>query len=592
MLSYSISKDIFGETSYKNLACVLPQTKLNFNSNSLTIDGHCVNYLDFTKMAIKNSTIKPAYLINKYESYDYIVDVLPLLCVGISESLLTLSNKNKNILDRFRYGVLKYLCDDADSIDYNTVLDFMKSVDSHNLRLNSEHSLALAFSLRRGTSAHGQEKANSIANMLYIIGCKNPHLFIEIFFDFAFIHLKNICMYFDNDFLNLVVLTNKGLVSKYDTNFKYFNMKTPVNTSKKLTNTRGFAISVLNMFLLYTIQDSYGNDIVYSKKNIEAQQRILWNSLGTDFTYRIFKNTMPEFNTSEKNNTCRSMSGYFYFKPDSYYTCQDGLKMIKECYEEEFLFRKAFGVSYSNKELTTRRDINMHYFSYDSLTSAMFNIYCITREEPINIKELKEELNRLKTECNERNSTIKTLNSNICYLKGKLNNGIEELKKEYEEKINNLQYELEKKDTIIENLYNKNDELSSKIQRVYDETESLGIEDDTEEYCEEDALNIVNKFSFLCVGGREGFSNKIVNKGWNTLTQLSTTSSGLLANDISTNNDFDFVIIATKFVSHALIRAVEAKYQNMHERVIYFNGTNVDLLLKIASKFVSNYIGG
>ena len=129
--------------------------------------------------------------------------------------------------------------------------------------------------------------------------------------------------------------------------------------------------------------------------------------------------------------------------------------------------------------------------------------------------------------------------------------------------------------------------MNEKIGRFFDEQDL--VEDDATELEDIDIDSMVetlNGFTFLVVGGREGFSNKIIERGWKGVTQVNTTSNSSLSNVDS----YDFVVIATKFVSHNLVRKVESIYKDYSDRVIYFNGTNFELLVQCVFNFLDNYV--
>ena len=54
----------------------------------------------------------------------------------------------------------------------------------------------------------------------------------------------------------------------------------------------------------------------------------------------------------------------------------------------------------------------------------------------------------------------------------------------------------------------------------------------------------------------------------------------------------DFFCINTQFISHKLVKSVQESYQNMTSQMFYYNGTNVDYLIRTAYDFISNWMEG
>jgi len=57
----------------------------------------------------------------------------------------------------------------------------------------------------------------------------------------------------------------------------------------------------------------------------------------------------------------------------------------------------------------------------------------------------------------------------------------------------------------------------------------------------------------------------------------------------STPEACDFYCINTAFVSHKLVRNVQSRYPSLVNRMFYYNGTNVENLIKSAYSFVKQW---
>ena len=149
----------------------------------------------------------------------------------------------------------------------------------------------------------------------------------------------------------------------------------------------------------------------------------------------------------------------------------------------------------------------------------------------------------------------------------------------------------EQKSQINIQLSEKVASLNSRLSSFFCEDE---LEDDAEEVVveitQEERLNYLNGFSFLLVGGREGLAQKLEDIGWTSITQIFNSNSPVLSSDASSRPNIDFIVINTKFVSHNLVRAVESRFGDLSDRVIYFNGTNVDYLSRVTIDFIRKYM--
>ena len=150
---------------------------------------------------------------------------------------------------------------------------------------------------------------------------------------------------------------------------------------------------------------------------------------------------------------------------------------------------------------------------------------------------------------------------------------------------------MEQKSQIIAQLSEKNTILNSRMSSFFCESD---FEDDNdvviEEVTQEEIINYINGFSYLLVGGREGLAQKLEDYGWKNINQISNVNNSVLSSDSSSRPNIDFIIINTKFVSHNLVRSVESKFSDLTDRVIYFNGTNIDYLTRVTIDFIKKYM--
>ena len=104
-MDYIFSKAVYGDDLFTKLTYVFPQIKLRFREK-LSINNFSLNYDDLTKMVIRDEDIIPLFMVKNVKEDDKVIDCLPLLCVGMSECLLTGLKTRNGLLKLFEQSII------------------------------------------------------------------------------------------------------------------------------------------------------------------------------------------------------------------------------------------------------------------------------------------------------------------------------------------------------------------------------------------------------------------------------------------------------------------------------------------------------
>lgn len=559
----------------KKLECILPQNKVKFKDN-IHINGSVCEYSDFTKVAFKDGVFYPKFLFK--DSFDYELDILPLLCIGLSEVALHEASRGKSHIDKLEEMICNYI------IDYkfeNSTLDFVipkfKEFDTDDMSINK----ALTMSLRTGYSTFGSERAKVLAQNLYLLGIIKPRDFAKLFFDFSVIYMTTMIGYFPS--LNLGILSKSEISGKLD--LKHYRYKTPTGFTRYLTNCRGLGIAVLNRFIMTVSVNGYNADKFFVDDIIEGNLKDIESSLGNDIVSRIFRNKLNDY-----KNIANTPAGYKVFFTNKVYE-KNGFTLPQEIFEEEFLFKKAYRISSFKKGTDISydaKDINMHYFSYNDLINRLFYMFGYNKAFKEEDKVSSEEAESLKSKLEESNITVSTLSRKVQELERNQGIELDSLKESYEATINDLKFQLKNKNNLIDSLYLKNNELKESLSQVYSNDElTTTLESCTENLEDiEEKIEAAKEFDILVVGGKNGFDIKLRDLGWTNITQVNSPANPVFLS----KTNFDFIVIMTKFVSHHLVKKVDAMYSDYKDRTVYFNSVNVDLFAQSTACFIDSYL--
>jgi hypothetical protein len=86
------------------------------------------------------------------------------------------------------------------------------------------------------------------------------------------------------------------------------------------------------------------------------------------------------------------------------------------------------------------------------------------------------------------------------------------------------------------------------------------------------------------IGGRFDLCDKLKGVGLEVFCIDEESATG------STLPTSDFFVINTKFISHKVVRMVQSQYKNQLDTFLYYNGTNIDNLIRASYDFIYQWL--
>lgn len=175
----------------------------------------------------------------------------------------------------------------------------------------------------------------------------------------------------------------------------------------------------------------------------------------------------------------------------------------------------------------------------------------------------------------------KELEYQVTSLNAKLTSAKEEserITETYERQLSSLNSTISQKDSIIRSLREELDLLKSDMFSYYSD-ESVDEEDEKSIVPIEDCVSLINEYKIACIGGEYQFLQKLSEYGVVSVNQINATNMV---------GSFDFYCLLTKFVSHKLVFAARASF-DMNDRLFYYNGTNIEMFIRAAYKFITEW---
>lgn len=138
------------------------------------------------------------------------------------------------------------------------------------------------------------------------------------------------------------------------------------------------------------------------------------------------------------------------------------------------------------------------------------------------------------------------------------------------------------KQTIIDGMLDELKELRTTVQNMYNRSEDALVTDTSVSI--EEMLKFVNQFRLVLIGGIDSLQSRMEQYGFTNFFIVSPKYK-------VTNMDIpgDFYCVCTRFVSHSLVYAMESRHCDQLDSFFYFNGTNVDVLLRSCYEFMKQY---
>ena len=603
--------------------------------DNLQINGKRIPFADITTFVLKDGFYIPAFCCEEIKEDDIKIDMIPFLCVGISEltamsitkesfdkelpvDLLDLikwdyydledykrvrnelsqdsltDNKNPmyiplNMTSRFVDYRYEWICECAQSLYLQSRLSDREFISSLMNCVDGLYNTGLPFFL--GISMTDKERLGS--NQLNLFDGLKPNspkqahheALASCVLDSE--HKKTLYSLFPN----LQQYPKEGMVFK--------KMGYCVNDDKYfISDCRGLSIYAF-LIVMYAMYEVFGDTKIlgshifehgmdYDEVNDCLSYNLLScfkNCLGNDFIGKYFE--LGRFHISK----CSYEGNYYVI--GHMRSVATGSKMIKgvpkQQYENEIVFRKAFGMQRTaNYNRDGHDDTGIHYFSVFELLGFLdrsFNVDTVVdaAESQRLISNTERQIKKLVSE-NERLTSIAT---DYKQLKSKEaeKSDYQKLLDDRDKRIKELEYQLSVKSGIIENMTQELKEEKTKNRNIFLE-ETVENEDFASEISVSQAemIDYLNNFRILMIGGRNDLLDKLADMGWTNVDQLTKENTNAVGSKT------DFFCVNTKFVAHRLVCMVESAYPDRRDQMLYYNGTNPDKLIQVCYQFVKNWM--
>ena len=603
--------------------------------DNLQINGKRIPFADITTFVLKDGFYIPAFCCEEIKEDDIKIDMIPFLCVGMSE-LTAMSitkesydkelpvdlpdltrwdhydledykrvrnelgpdsltdNKNPmyiplNMTSRFVDYRYEWICECAQSLYLQSRLSEKEFISSLMDCVDGLYNTGLPFFL--GISMTDKERLGS--NQLNLFDGLKPNSPKQAH------HEALASCVLDSEHKNTLYSLFPNLQQYPKEGMVFKKMGYCVNDDKYfISDCRGLSIYAF-LIVMYAIYEVFGDTKILGSHILEhgidhdeindcLSYNLLScfkNCLGNDFIGKYFE--LGRFHISK----CSYEGNYYVI--GHMRSVATGSKMIKgvpkQQYENEIVFRKAFGMQKTaNYNRDGHDDTGIHYFSVFELLGFLdrsFNVDTVVdaAESQRLISDTERQIKKLVSE-NERLTSIA---ADYKQLKSKEaeKSDYQKLLEDRNKRIKELEYQLSVKSGIIENMTQELKEEKTKNRNIFLE-ETVENEDFASEISVSQAemIDYLNNFRILMIGGRNDLLDKLADMGWTNVDQLTKENTNAVGSKT------DFFCVNTKFVAHRLVCMVESAYPDRRDQMLYYNGTNPDKLIQVCYQFVKNWM--
>lgn len=603
--------------------------------DNLQINGKRIPFTDITTFVLKDGFYIPAFCCEEIKEDDVKIDMIPFLCVGISEltamsitkesfdkelpvDLLDLikwdyydledykrvrnelsqdsltDNKNPmyiplNMTSRFVDYRYEWICECAQSLYLQSRLSEQEFISSLMDCVDGLYNTGLPFFL--GISMTDKERLGS--NQLNLFDGLKPNSPKQAH------HEALASCVLDTDHKNTLYSLFQNLQQYPKEGMVFKKMGYCVNDDKYyISDCRGLSIYAF-LIVMYAIYEVFGDTKILGSHILEHGMdhdeindclsynllSCFKNCLGNDFIGKYFE--LGRFHISK----CSYEGNYYVI--GHMRSVATGSKMIKgvpkQQYENEIVFRKAFGMQRTaNYNRVGHDDTGIHYFSVFELLGFLdrsFNVDTVVdaAESQRLISDTERQIKKLVSE-NER---LISIAADYKQLKSKEaeKSDYQKLLADRDKRIKELEYQLSVKSGIIENMTQELKEEKTKNRNIFLE-ETVENEDFASEISvsQTEMIDYLNNFRILMIGGRNDLLDKLADMGWTNVDQLTKENTNAVGSKT------DFFCVNTKFVAHRLVCMVESAYPDRRDQMLYYNGTNPDKLIQVCYQFVKNWM--
>lgn len=591
----------------------VPRVSVKYR-DQLCFKGVKVDYDKFTHFVLRDGKYLPLFYIGDVKDSDVVFNMYPLICVGMAELLAVSSNANDDVLLSF--------CDDLTNEgivpNAKSLLDFTKIIKDSSFKSN-DFEFEILCALRSDFTNCSFNTIKRFVSMLSCCYFTNTKLFCEIVLE-VMKYAYTVCSIFTTDLSRIKsVRCSEHDLERFSlssvTTFssvrpKRIGYTVPCGKSKHyISNCRGLGIYSF-IILLFCVYEKFGEalsslcaDIKVSNddtKNFIQKQFV--KCLGDDFVGKYYKTGDNKVKLSDSATVFPLiLQGRLPVNSGTVYKLEDGTKVTRDMYENEILWKKANHIIFTKiKDGLFIRNTDTYYTSISDIYSAL---YCCFVENEISYSNIERLVcldddyinsvidDYINSVIEKKLSKANTASS-VDKLQSKYKNEVDRLNDENKKSCESYEKKIEELNAIIASKSNIIDQLSSELKdnreyiRGYYFDEQTISDDTSSELNLCDIVNYLNQFKITMIGGRSELVAKLEEQGLKGVVQIDSEN---MVN--GTPIQSDFFCINTKFISHKVIRSVESKYKDQKSQMFYFNGTNVEALLRSCYSFITEWVG-
>ena len=595
--------EIFAENSHFDYDNALLKVPVKFR-DQLQFKGKKVDYDKFTTFVLKEGQYVPLMFVPDAENL-VTINMYPLISIGMAELLSTSCQLGDASLSLFESALFDEDVLYSDFEHYKNYCDFVH-FDQDNFE-NNKGEISVVLSLRSDYTNCQFERIRRLSSLMIACYHSNPKTFCEFLLE-SMKFIYSTCSLWTTPIEKLAsVRADSGDVGMFNMkeliSLSYLNPKkigyTVPDGDKKhyISNCRGLAIYAY-LILFFSVYKHFGvansslcADIGIGNKNYEDYiQEKFKECIGDDYVGRYYKSgkaRLREYNGVEA--IALHASGNIGGSSANLYTLSDGKKVVRDIYENEILFRRANKVTFTKvTDGLLLRNASTYYtsiFYLDGLFHSAVKFKAIKDEACQNALDkvgVNKEITSIPVK--EHLARVAELGTKYNEELNKLNSSYETDIEDYKKKIEEYERLLSSKTDIITNLTSELKDVKAQLLSYYSEDDDdIVVLDDFISL--EDAVDYINQFTTILVGGRYDILTKLESIGWTNVKQVSDQN---LMN--STPSNADFFCMNTKFISHKLVRVIESKYENQKSQMFYYNGTNIENLVYCTYNFIRKWV--
>lgn len=559
-----------------------------------------VPYEDFTKMVKRGKSYVPVVCCNDIKEDEPVLDLYPLLNVGVAEVLTLLSSDNEFWNLKFFYWLEKNITIE----DWNDSLEFVKQWSDKSLRDSPD--VVMVDAVRCSYIDNRFTTVKKIYVMMCALRVVNPK-----FYCLALVEMLKLAL-----FTGPVLSTNRRVIGCkmrgnecLVPNTFYVETKRHIavgltvvhpmisrrgsikyfppghRTPHFITDCRGAGMSLLALFAIHLFR-SFGDGVGFGirETKMQAQFEEMYEvCIGDDYIGRLLTEggqtltrcTDREFFLSQQSDTIP-------LDCDVEYTV--GSSMVgRGMLEATILWKYAVGADKFRHSFLVSGDV---YYGNHKAVINVCNTLLIKDIDSVLGKVAKESadnavsgLNLRKLNEGYRRDLEKKHSAEVEALQSALESAQSECDK-LRGSLDTLQRESENKRTIIENLRGEVSQLQSKVRNTYSDDVS---EDDVpvSVVSEAEMLDFVNQFRIVVIGGFDTLQSRLEQAGFTNLYFADALNvTGIVG---------DFFCVCTRFVSHKMVYNFESNYSSQLDSFFYYNGTNADVFLRTCYEFIKGW---